>query len=237
MNGETSGRKPTPVTPRHKAIQRLTLAIIVVAALVMAVIGTCRGSKAGDTPQPVHVSDSTIIMAIQSHSRLYTAETRCRKNISFSSDNAIRIDVAGIKKDIGLPMSRTAYEIPVIVTYKAFIDLEKIRRGDIATEGDTVIHITLPDPVITETAVCIDHDRASYSRQLFGKKLTEQEYNALIIKAKDDAWRDLSQADREAMVHTAKISATETLIPMMRKLGFKHITIDYRNDYTIIHNG
>ena len=98
-------------------------------------------------------------------------------------------------------------------------------------------HITLPDPVITETAVSIDHDNARYKRQMLGRRLTQQEYNNMVAKAKDDAWRDLSKEDRDAMVHTAKISATETLVPMMRKLGFRHITVDYRNDYTILHNG
>lgn len=237
MNGETSGKKTTTTKPRHKSISIMTLVVILLAALTMTLTRTCREGGAEETDRPRPVSDSTIIMAIQSHSRLYTAETTCLKTIRYSADNAVRIDVAGIKKDIGLPMSRTEYEIPVRVTYKAFIDLEKIRRGDIVTKGDTAIHITLPDPVITETAVSIDHDNARYKRQMLGRRLTQQEYNNMVAKAKDDAWRDLSKEDRDAMVHTAKISATETLVPMMRKLGFRHITVDYRNDYTILHNG
>ena len=139
MNGETSGKKTTTTKPRHKAISIMTLVVILLAALTMTLTRTCREGGAEETDRPRPVSDSTIIMAIQSHSRLYTAETTCLKTIRYSADNAVRIDVAGIKKDIGLPMSRTEYEIPVRVTYKAFIDLEKIRRGDIVTISSSTI--------------------------------------------------------------------------------------------------
>ena len=177
--------------------------------------------------------DSAILNAIHQHSRLYTAETTSTKTIKYTSHNQFKVKIAGIEKSVNLPLGKTEAEIPVSVKYKAYIDLEKIGKRDIRIEGDTAIFITLPDPVIEETAVSIDHDREKMEKQWFGKALTYEQYQELVRQAKEQAWDELSEGDQHAITQTAKISATELIMPQLRSLGFKHITIDYRKEFKI----
>ena len=142
--------------------------------------------------------------------------------------------IAGIEKDIKLPLGRTEATIPVIVTYKAYIDLQRVTAADFHVSGDTTIVITLPDPVIVETAVAINHDQEKMKKQWLAKSLTYEQYQSLVRKAKDEAWEELSIDDQTNIIETAKVSATDILLPQLRQLGFKNIRIDYREDFDIM---
>lgn len=177
--------------------------------------------------------DSAIINSIHIHSRLYTAETTSHKTITYTSQNKFKVKIAGFEKDIKLPLTKTEATIPVNVTYKAFIDLDKITMKDIEIKGDTAIYITLPDPVIEQTAVSIDHENEQLKKQWLSKGLKYDEYQALIRKAKDEAWDELSEDNQAEIIETAKVSATDLIIPQLRSLGFKTIKVDYRQEFTL----
>ena len=120
------------------------------------------------------------------------------------------------------------------MTYKAYIDLQRVTASDFQVSGDTAIAITLPDPVIVETAVAIDHDKEKMKKQWLAKSLTYEQYQSLVRKAKDEAWEELSIDDQTNIIETAKVSATDILIPQLRQLGFRNIRIDYREDFDIM---
>lgn len=228
MNGATFGNK-----------LKRTVTIVMLVAIAVAVIWgvrTCNSYQAQQKAEEMQRErrDSTIRAVINRHSRLYTAEAKSRKTITYTSDNTFKVKIAGMEKNIKLPLGRTEATIPVIVTYKAYIDLQRVTAADFHVSGDTTIVITLPDPVIVETAVAIDHDQEKMKKQWLAKSLTYEQYQSLVRKAKDEAWEELSINDQTNIIETAKVSATDILLPQLRQLGFKNIRIDYREDFDIM---
>lgn len=227
-----------PKTPFMKKVKRILTAILLIAIAlgVLWVVHTCNSYKAAQAEIERHEAqrDSMITAIVRSHSRLYTAETTSKKTVTYTSDNKVNLKFAGIEKAIKLPFGKTEASIPVSVTYKAYIDMDKVTRADIVVDADSAILITLPDPVIVETAVAVDHDKETMKKEWLAKALTYEEYQKLVRQAKDEAWQELSEDDQEAIVERAKLSATELLIPQLRKLGFTSITIDYREDFSIL---
>lgn len=228
MNGATFGNK-----------LKRTVTIVMLVAIAVAVIWgvrTCNSYQAQQKAEEMQRErrDSTIRAVINCHSRLYTAEAKSRKTITYTSDNTFKVKIAGMEKNIKLPLGRTEATIPVIVTYKAYIDLQRVTAADFHVSGDTTIVITLPDPVIVETAVAIDHDQEKMKKQWLAKSLTYEQYQSLVRKAKDEAWEELSINDQTNIIETAKVSATDILLPQLRQLGFKNIRIDYREDFDIM---
>ena len=71
-------------------------------------------------------------------------------------------------------------------------------------------------------------------KQWLAKSLTYEQYQSLVRKAKDEAWEELSIDDQTNIIETAKVSATDILIPQLRQLGFRNIRIDYREDFDIM---
>lgn len=228
MNGATFGNK----------LKRV-FAIVALAAAAIAVlwgVRTCNSYQAQQKAEEMQRErrNSTIRAVINRHSRLYTAEAKSRKTITYTSDNTFKVKIASIEKNIKLPLGRTEATIPVIVTYKAYIDLQRVTAADFHVSGDTTIVITLPDPVIVETAVAINHDQEKMKKQWLAKSLTYEQYQSLVRKAKDEAWEELSIDDQTNIIETAKVSATDILLPQLRQLGFKNIRIDYREDFDIM---
>lgn len=181
--------------------------------------------------------DSAVITAIRSRSTLFTAEVSSSKTMTYSSSSKLSFNFMGIDKDVSLPFSKTEATIPVTMTYKAGINLQEMTGDNIqisqypGSEGHGgVIVITLPDPVIVETAVRVDHENERLKKEFLGKGLTYEKYQELVRQAKREAWEGMSEEDLHDIVETAKVSATEIIIPRLRAIGFTDITVQYRQD-------
>lgn len=182
--------------------------------------------------------DSAVVNAIRVHSTLYTAEAKSSKTMTYTSNNKLSFKFMGIEKDMNLPFSKTEATIPVTVTYKAAIDLQSVTMDNIQilqypspnTDQPSTIIITLPDPVLMETAVQVDHENEKMKKELLGKGLTYEQYQAMLRQAKQEAWEELSEDDIHAIIETAKVSATDILLPQLRQLGFTDIQIDFRQE-------
>lgn len=186
--------------------------------------------------------DSAVVNAVRSHSVLYTAEARSSKTMTYSQNSKISFNFLGIDKDVNVPFSKTEATIPVTVTYKAGINLSQVSAANIQItkypaadavpgqgSGGSVI-ITLPDPVLVETAVSVDHENEILKKEFLGKGLKYEQYQQLVRQAKQEAWGDLSEDDIRAIIETAKVSATDILLPQLRSLGFTDIQITFRQD-------
>lgn len=207
-----------------------------VAALILLTIGIVSVRHCSSKPQEVEeevLPADSVVKLIKIHSRLYTAEAVSHKTITYNSNNKMTVKMGPAEKQFNLPLGRLEAKIPVSVTYKAYVDMEKMSVGGVNIKNDSTIHITLPDPVITETAVAVDHEREVIHRQWFAKRLTDAQYQELITQAKQEAWNELSEKEQQDIIETAKISATDILLPQLRALGFTKVTIDYRKDFTI----
>lgn len=182
--------------------------------------------------------DSAVINAVRMHSMLYTAEAKSNKTMTYTSNNKLSFKFLGIEKDMNLPFSKTEATIPVTITYKAGIDLQTVTMDNIQilqypspdSDQPSTIIITLPDPVLVETAVQVDHENEKMKKEFLGKGLSYEQYQALLRQAKKEAWEELSEDDIRAIVETAKVSATDLLLPQLRQLGFTDIQINFRQD-------
>lgn len=218
----------------------LTIVGLAIIAMTVLTMKACSGSG-GKGSWSLFASaedekarrDSAVVEAIQQHSRLYTAETTSHKTITYTSQNKFKLKLLGVEKDINLPLTKTEAVIPVNVKYKAYIDLDKVTARDFSIKNDTAIYITLPDPVIEETAVSIDHENEKLKKQWLGKGLTYEQYQKLVRQAKEEAWNELSEEEQYDIIETAKVSATDLIIPQLRTLGFTSININYRKEFTI----
>lgn len=212
---------------------------IAVAALVVALSVRCahssRASSTEDVADTVVVIDTAaVITAINTMSKLYTAEVTANKTMHYESENNIEFTLFGNTKKVKMPLGRTTADIPVSITYKAAIDLSKIKFSDVTIIGDSIIRISLPDPIIEETAVSVDHAKEKINSQMLAKNLDDATYQKLVKQAERDAWNELKKSDQQAVVETAKISASEILTPMLHDLGFRKVVVDYHPEYHII---
>ena len=183
--------------------------------------------------------DSAIILAMRSGLLLYTAEAKSHKTMNYSSSNKLSFSFLGIDKDVNLPFSKTEATIPVTVTYKAGIDLQHADSDNINVvkypdngRGGTIV-ITLPDPFLVQTSVAVDHENEKMKKEFLAKGLTYEQYQSLVRQAKQEAWDDLSQDDVHAIIETAKVSASDLMLPQLRRLGFDNIEITFRQDLDI----
>ncbi|NPD81719.1 DUF4230 domain-containing protein [Prevotella sp. PINT] len=205
----------------------LVLTVIVLSLMTILSMKACSNANPEEKPQ-----EEAVIETVRRHSRLYTAEAQSKKTMTYTSQNKLSLKALGIDKSIDLPLGKTEAKIPVTVTYKAYIDLGRVDSRNVRTDGKT-IRIILPDPIIVETACTVDHENESQEKQLLGKGLTYEQYQEMVRQAKESAWTELPDSAQQAVIETAKVSATDLLIPQLRALGFTKIEIAYREDFSL----
>lgn len=224
MNGENYGK-------RRRSIAVLFTLVAVVVAAVFLTLKWCGG---GMDDEERHLRDSTLVSRIQTHSRLFTAEVTARKTVTYTTENKLTVSLLGRERTMRIPFGKTTATIPVNVTYKAYIDLEKVTRDNIIIDDrNSMIHITLPDPVLVETAVGVDHENEKMDKEWFGKKLTYEEYRQLLRDAKEQAWRDITEEELREISEMAKVTVGEMVIPHLHTLGFENIIIEYRPSFVV----
>lgn len=178
--------------------------------------------------------DSAVVTSVRMHSMLYTAEAKSQKTMKYSSKNKMSFSFMGVSKDVNIPFSKTEATIPVTMAYKVGINLEKVEKGNInimrypENGKGGAISIVLPDPVIVPTSVVVDHDSEKMEKQFLSKGLTYDQYQKLLHQAKEEAWNELTPEELRSLTETAKVSATDILLPQLRALGFDTVEISYR---------
>lgn len=181
------------------------------------------------------ITAADVAMKVSTTSKLYTAEVDAHKTMHYDANNCLEIKAFGRSGSIRMPFSHLEAYVPVTARYKAMIDLSKVDSTRISIPNDSTIRLILPDPVIEQTAVSVDHDGESVKRQAFAGRLDDAAYKRVLDRAKSEIWADISNEQYADIIETAKVSATELLVPMLRDLGFKNIQIGYRNDIDLKH--
>lgn len=229
-------------------MQRILYSILAAYVIVLTIVFCTLMSRGGtlqdaepeyDSPEQC---DSTVITALHVNSMLYTAEAQSQKTMKYSSNSKMSFNLMGYEKDVNLPFSKTEATIPVTITYKAGIDMKTITKDNISITkypedgSDGVIVITLPDPVLVQTAVTVDHENEKMEKEFLARGLDSEKYQQMLRQAKQEAWDEMAPEEARSILETAKVSATEILIPQLRSLGFSKIDIQYRQqlDYTKI---
>lgn len=166
------------------------------------------------------------LMSIQRESKVYSAEVTARKVIEFSTKDIVSV----FGHDIGIPLSTTNARIPVVITYKAYVDLGQINENSIIDKGDSTVTITLPDPVVEITSCEIDHANSQLRRQLLAKPKSQEFINSKVKEAEREASTQLGLAQKDKLARTARESANTIIARIMLDTGYKKVNVTYKDD-------
>ena len=174
---------------------------------------------------------SVMVMKVKKCSRLYTAEAHVHKIVTH--DDQINIKGSLFKKDfnIQVPGSTRKVAIPMDATIKAYIDFSDFTTKNVSRNGDK-IEIILPDPKMVLTSSKIDHESVKQFVSIARKNYSDAELSQLEQQGRESIIRDIPNL---GFIEQARLNAANTLIPMMKDLGFKeeNIKVSFRKKFTI----
>ena len=137
-----------------------------------------------------------------------------------------------LKKEfnIHVPGSNRKVAIPMNATIKAYIDFQGFSAKNISRKGNK-IEIILPDPKMILTSSKIDHKEVKQYISITRSNFTDAELAQLEQQGRQSIIRDIPNLD---LVEQARLSAANTIIPMLKNMGFKeeNIKISFRKKFT-----
>lgn len=203
----------------------------ILAAAIVAVLGTAaiillrNGNEPVARPKPMPKA-TDIAMLVRQESKLYSAEQTAHKTVAFSTREVVSV----LGYDITVPWSGTTATIPITATYKACVDLDKIGAGNVTVGADTSITVTLPDPVIEMTSCEIDHDSEVFDKQFFARPKSQEFINRKVSEAEQDIWSDVSVAQKDALLDSARRNAGKTIAAVLLRAGYTKVSVRYAPD-------
>ena len=172
-----------------------------------------------------------MVMQIQKCNRLYTAEAHVHKIITH--DDQLNLKGSLFKKDfnIHVPGSNRKVAIPMDATLKAYVDFSGFSAKNVNRQGDK-IEIILPDPKLILTSSKIDHNAVKQYVSIARSNFSDAELTQLEQQGRQSIINDIPNLD---LMEQARLSAANTLIPMLKDMGFKeeNIKISFRKKFTI----
>jgi len=190
------------------------------------------GNGGSDRPSgpSVPAADTLQLIArqVEHVARLYTTEYRIHKIVTQSDEPRLQGSILGQEVDWKLPAAERHIALPIDVTVKAYIDFAGFSRQQVRRDGTRLV-VTLPDPVIVVTAAKIDNKALRQYTDLFGTRYSDDEMLALARQGEDSIRANIDRAD---ILKTARQSGAQTLLPMLRRMGFSEndVTLEFRSD-------
>lgn len=120
-----------------------------------------------------------------------------------------------------LPNSKA--QVKVVGEVIACIDLTKIDPNDVYTQGDSV-SIVLPIPEVCHYK--LDHTRSKVYNVEYGLWETAELVDEAYKQAEEHLY---SEALKMGIAKQSRENAIQVLTPLLRSLGFKHITINFKS--------
>jgi len=202
--------------------------LLLITALLTA-FSSCSQKK---TEEKVQVIDTIPMMVtqIQKCSRLYTAEVHVHKIITH--DDQLKLSGSLFKKtfNVEVPGSNRKVAIPMDATIKAYVDFKDFSTKNVNRQGNK-IEIILPDPKVTLTSSKIDHEGIKQFVSLTRRNFSDAELAQLEQQGRNSIIKDIPNLD---IMEQARQSAANTLIPMLKDMGFKeeNIKVSFRKKFT-----
>lgn len=179
------------------------------------------------------MSKSEIATLVKQQSRLYSAEQTAHKTIILSTAEKDSISTLLGTLKWTRPWSKSHIEIPINVTYKAYIDFSKITEDDIHINADSSITITLPNPVIEMTSCEINHNKEVYDSQIFASQKSQDFINHHVTDAANDVWHEIGRISQDKILNSAKANANNIIANALLGSGYKKVNIEYRHGLNI----
>ncbi len=174
---------------------------------------------------------SVMMMKVQKCSRLYTSEVHIHKIITHDDQLNLKGSLFNKSFSIHVPGSTRKVAIPMDATIKAYIDFSSFTDKNVNRHGDK-IEITLPDPQMVLTSSKIDHESVKQFVSLARSNYSDAELTQLEAQGRESIIRDIPNLD---IIEQARLNAANTLIPMLKDMGFKeeNIKVSFRKKFTI----
>ena len=214
---------------QNETIRMKKVLFIILSAMVFT-FSSCSQKK---TEEKAKVIDTIpmMVMQIQKCSRLYTAEVHVHKIVTH--DDQLKLKGSFLKKafNIEVPGFNRKVAIPMDATLKAYVDFKDFSQKNVSRKGDK-IEIILPDPKVMLTSSKIDHDGVKQYVAFTRRNFSDAELSQYEQQGREGIIRDIPNMD---ILETARQSAANTLIPMLKDLGFKeeNIKITFRKKFTV----
>lgn len=183
--------------------------------------------------EKVNAIDTLQVMVtqIQKCNRLYTAEAHVHKIITH--DDQLNIKGSLFKKsfNIHVPASNRKVAIPMDATIKAYVDFKDFSAKNVSRKGEK-IEIILPDPKLVLTSTKIGHNKVKQYVSLTRSNFSDAELSQMEQQGRESIIKDIPNLD---LTDQAQLSAANTLIPMLKNMGFKeeNIKISFRKKFTL----
>lgn len=203
------------------------LFLIFIAIIVF--LSSCSQKKSKDKEEVIDTIPM-MVMQIQKCSKLYTAEVHVHKIITHNDE--LKLKGSFLKKtfDINIPGSNRKVAIPMNATLKAYVDFKDFSPKNVNRNGEK-IEIILPDPKVMLTSSKIEHEEIKQYVSITRKNFSDAELATYEQQGRESIIKDIPNMD---IIETARQSAANTLIPLLKNLGFQeyNIKISFRKRFT-----
>ncbi len=194
-------------------------------------LSSCNHKKTEEVNTAAIDTMHLMVTQIQKCNRLYSAEAHVHKIITH--DDQLSLKGALFKKSfqIHVPGSNRKVAIPMDATIKAYVDFKDFSANNVSKKGDK-IEIILPDPKLTLTSTKIDHGSIKQYVSLTRSNYSDAELSQLEQQGRESIIKDIPNLD---LTEQAQYSAANTLIPMLKQMGYKeeNIKISFRKKFTL----
>lgn len=203
--------------------------VIVIGMIATFLLVGCNHQKTNLQPTVIDTIP-VMVMQIQKCSRLYTAEAHVHKIVTH--DDQLTLKGSFLKKNfnIHVPGSNRKVAIPMDANLKAYVDFKDFSSKNVNRKGNK-IEIILPDPKVVLTSSKIDHQGIKQFVSLARSNFSDAELTQFEQQGRESIIKDIPNMD---ILETARQSAANTLIPMLKDMGFKEqdIKVSFRKKFT-----
>lgn len=173
-----------------------------------------------------------LILSVRQTSRLYTAEYRVHKIVTYDDVRHLSATLLGHEFQAPLSLGDRKIAIPIDVTLRAYVDFSFFSDSQIERSADgRHLHVTLPDPKVVVTSSRVDHEQTRQFVDILRSDFTDAEMTDFTEQGVRSILRQVPQM---GILETARQSAAATLIPLFSKLGYREedIVVTFRKEFT-----
>lgn len=165
-----------------------------------------------------------IVLQINRCARLYTTEFRIHKIVTYSDQPTLEGHLLGFPIKMNTRIGDRKIAIPIDVTLKGYVDFSDFNVNNVERTDSNII-ITLPNPGIIATTSEIDHRNIRQFIDLTRSRYSDEEITDL---TRQGSAHILSHISQYGIIEQTQISAARTLVPILRRMGYKEEQIKIR---------
>lgn len=206
--------------------------IIYMLTVLLAFCGCHSGDKQTIDNRTLPQSVDTIpmmVMQIQKCSRLYTAEYKIHKIVTFNDIKRLEGTVLSHDFFVKLPLSERKIAIPMDAKLKAYIDFSHFSEQNIRREGKKII-VTLPDPKVVMTSSKIDQRNIKEYVDIMRSHFSDEEISNFEQQGRTAI---LNSIPNLGIFETARDGAARVIVPMIVQMGYSEhdVIVEFRKTY------